>query len=264
MSNAFISFAELEQECRRSPPRLVLVLGSGMGPVADRPRNRSSVVFADIPGLTAAGVTGHRGCLTLGDWMGLRLLIFEGRLHFYEGHPWERVVLPLQTAARLGAPLAVLTNAAGGIAEHLDPGSLMCLSDHLDCTRPHWWRLPRSESPYSARLRTMLARAAQEAQVPLTSGIYAAMIGPCYETPAEVRALKSWGADAVGMSTAREGDAAVAAGMECAAISCITNKAAGLSDQPLTHEEVLATARGQAQGLANLLERFVEGCGLGS
>ncbi len=154
--------------------------------------------------------------------------------------------------------MAVLTNAAGGIADHLTPGSLMCLSDHLDCTRPCWWRLPRSETPYSPRLRTLLARAAQEAQVPLASGVYAAVTGPCYETPAEVRALKSWGADAVGMSTAREVEAAVAAGMECAAVSCITNKAAGLSDQPLTHEEVLATARSQARGMADLLERFLE------
>ncbi len=104
MNNAFVSFAELEQHCRRSPPRLALLLGSGMGPVAERLQDRSSVAFADIPGLTEASVTGHRGCLSLGDWAGVRLLIFEGRLHFYEGHPWERVVLPLQTAARLALP----------------------------------------------------------------------------------------------------------------------------------------------------------------
>ncbi len=263
MSSDLVSFAELEQECQRSRPRLVLVLGSGMGLVAQRLQNRLAVGFGSIPGLTDPGVVGHRGCLALGEWQGTRLLIFEGRLHFYEGHPWERVVLPLQTAARLGAGMAVLTNAAGGIADHLVPGSLMCLSDHLDCTRPWWWRQPGPAglaggrpSPYSPRLQALLARAAAEAHIPLASGIYAALLGPCYETPAEIRALKSWGADAVGMSTAREVEA-VAATMECAAVSLITNKAAGLSDQPLSHEEVLATARAQAERLGELLERFL-------
>jgi purine-nucleoside phosphorylase len=264
MSSASVSFAEFEQQCRHSPPRLALVLGSGMGPVAGRLHGRCSVSFCDIPGLTEAGVVGHRGCLSLGDWMGLSVLIFEGRLHFYEGHPWERVVLPLQTAARLGANLAVLTNASGGIADHFQPGCLMGLSDHLDCTRPCWWNYPgpaglvgSRPSPYSVRLQTLLSQAAAEAGIPLAWGVYAALLGPCYETPAEIRALKSWGADAVGMSTAREVEAAVAAGMECAAVSCITNKAAGLSDQPLTHEEVLTTARSQAERLATLLEGFL-------
>src|SRR5262249_55936685 len=154
-----------------------------------------------------------------------------------------------QTAARLGASLAVLTNAAGGIEDQLEPGSLMCLRDHLDCTRPWWWRSPgpaglagNPPSLYSVRLQTRLAQGAEEAQMPLAPGVYAALLGPCYETPAEIRALKTWGADAVGMSTAREVEA-VAAMMECAAISLITNKAAGLSNQPLSHEEVLTTAR---------------------
>ncbi len=257
MNNGLVSFAELEQDCRSNPPLLVLVLGSGLGSVAQRLQDRSSVVFADIPGLTGSSVAGHRGCLSLGNWAGVRLLIFEGRLHFYEGHPWERVVLPLQTAARLGARLVVLTNASGGIAEHLGPGSLMCLLDHLDCTRPWWWRAPPRPSPYSARLQALLLESAGAVPVSLARGVYAAMLGPCYETAAEVRALKSWGADAVGMSTAREVEAAVAAGLECAAVSCIANRAAGLSEQPLTHEEVLATVQAQAERLADLLEQFL-------
>jgi purine-nucleoside phosphorylase len=258
MSREQISFAELEEQCRLTPPLLALVLGSGLGPVAGRLRDCCTVGFADIPGMPAAGVAGHRGCLSLGDWMGVCLLVFEGRAHFYEGHPWERVVLPMRMAARLGARQALLTNASGGIAEHLGPGSLLAVNDHLDCTRPNWWRnLGPRPSPYSARLQALLAGAARTARLALASGVYAAMLGPCYETPAEVRALRLWGADAVGMSTAREVEAAVAAGMECAAVSCVANWAAGLGEQPLSHEDVLASVRAQAERLGDLIEQFL-------
>jgi purine-nucleoside phosphorylase len=217
-----------------------------------------------VPGLPSASVAGHGGSLALGDWAGLRVLVFEGRLHYYEGHPWETVVRPIRAAAALGARVALLTNAAGGIADGLHPGSLMALRDHLEWTRPYAWRHPgpgglgpARPSPYSPRLLALLGRAARGLNLDLPEGVYAQVTGPCYETPSEVGALKACGADAVGMSTAREVQAGVEAGLECAAISCITNRAAGLSAEPPDHEDVLATARAQSERLTELLERVL-------
>jgi purine-nucleoside phosphorylase len=259
-------FAALAQSSREQPPQAVFVLGSGMGPVARRVRVVHTVSFAEIPGLPAVSVHGHKGCLTLGEWAGRHVLVFEGRLHYYEGHSWETVTLPIRTAAALGARVAVLTNAAGGIGDALEPGSLMAITDHIECSRRTWWRQPgpgglgpARPSPYSARLLECLHRGAAQAGVVLHQGVYAAVTGPCYETPAEIRALRAWGADAVGMSTAREIGAGHDAGLECAAVSCITNRAAGLSGQPLNHEEVLAMAATQAEQIAELLERFLTG-----
>jgi purine-nucleoside phosphorylase len=253
-------FAQLAESCRQTPPLAVFVLGSGMGPIARRVQGVAGVSFAEIPGLPAASVHGHKGCLTLGDWAGRRVLLYEGRLHYYEGHPWETVVKPLQIAATLGAKAAVLTNAAGGIADDLGPGTLMALRDHLMGNRPYWWRHPgpgERPSPYSPRLLAILLETAQALSTQLAPGVYAAVTGPCYDTPAEIRAYRAWGVDAVGMSTAREIEAAQAAGLECAAISLITNRAAGLSDAKLNHEEVLATAAATAERLSDLLEHFL-------
>jgi purine-nucleoside phosphorylase len=255
-----MAFAALADSCRQATPRVALVLGSGMGHVADRLHNAQSVPFADIPGLPAASVHGHKGCLTLGDWAGKRVLLFEGRLHHYEGHPWEVVVRPIQTAAALGVRVAILTNAAGGIADALGPGSLMAIRDHVEWTRPFFWRHPgpgQRPSPYSPRLLQILAKTAKAMNCELHEGIYTAVTGPCYETPAEIRAMKAWGGDAVGMSTAREIQAAHGAGLECAAVSLITNRAAGLAGTTLSHEEVLTIAAAQSTRLADLLERFL-------
>jgi purine-nucleoside phosphorylase len=223
-----------------------------------------TVSFRDIPGLGATSVAGHKGCLTLGEWGGERVLVFEGRLHYYEGHPWDSVVAPVRTAAALGARALLLTNAAGGIHDALGPGSLMALRDHIEWTRPRCWLHPGPgalgpprPSPYSPRLLRVLAEAARGLGAKLLQGVYGAVTGPCYETPAEIRALKTWGADAVGMSTARELQAGCDLGLECAAVSCITNRAAGLSGATLNHEEVLATAAAQSDRLANLLEGFL-------
>jgi purine-nucleoside phosphorylase len=170
----------------------------------------------------------------------------------------------MQLAASLGVKRAVLTNAAGGIGDAQHQGILMGIRDHLDWTRPYAWRHPGPgglgpvrPSPYSTDLLDLLTQAAAEIGFTLPPGIYAGVTGPCYETPAEIRALKACGADAVGMSTVREIDAASAAGLECAAISCITNRAAGLSESPLHHQEVLTTAAAQSGRLAGLLERFL-------
>jgi purine-nucleoside phosphorylase len=235
----------------------VLVLGSGMGAVAGGMTCTLTVPFAEVPGLPAASVRGHRGCLSLGEWEGVRVLVFEGRLHRYEGHGWEDVARPVRLAAALGARVALLTNAAGGIAEGLGPGSLMALRDHIDWTGPWAWCRPGRPSPYTGRLREVLAGAAAAEGIEIREGVYAAVTGPCYETPAEVRALRVCGADAVGMSTAREAEAGAAAGLECAAVSCITNRAAGLSAAALDHQEVLAVAAAQRERLAALVAGFL-------
>jgi purine-nucleoside phosphorylase len=251
------AFAEFREQCRSAPPEVFLVLGSGMGPLAGRVQAAASLSFADIPDLPSSSVVGHRGCLTLGDWAGRRVLASEGRLHFYEGHSWDVVVRPIVLAAQLGARIALLTNAAGGIRADLGPGTLMPIRDHLEWNRPYPWRESARLSPYSPRLIEVICQAGKTAGMTLAPGVYAAVTGPSYETPAEIRALREVGADAVGMSTSREVLAGVAAGMECAAVSLITNRAAGLSAAPLDHAEVLATARATAEQLAGVLEEVL-------
>jgi purine-nucleoside phosphorylase len=251
------AFADLAGACRDAPPEVAVVLGSGLGPLADRVTKEVSAPFTDVPGLPAAAVVGHRGAFSVGRWAGRRVLLIEGRLHFYEGHPWEVVTLPVRTAARLGARIVVLTNAAGGIADALGPGCLMALAAQMEWNHPHVWRQPAPPSPYSPRLLAALRRAATASGMALAEGTYAAVTGPCYETPAEVRALRAHGADAVGMSSTREALAAVAAGLEVAGVSLITNRAAGLSAMPPDHTEVLTVARATAAWLADLLERFL-------
>src|SRR5262249_16656260 len=148
---------------RQAPPFAAVVLGSGMGPVTDRLTGVRSVPFAEVPGMAAPTVAGHGGCLALAGWAGRRVLVFEGRLHFYEGHPWEDVVRPVKVAHDLGARVLFLTNAAGGIDPALGPGSLMAVTDHVEWTRPYCWRHPgpgSRSSPYSPRLLDLLAKAA--------------------------------------------------------------------------------------------------------
>jgi purine-nucleoside phosphorylase len=247
------------------PPAAAVVLGSGSDLVADRIHIESSLPFGDIPGLSATTVAGHRGRLRLGDWAGKRVLVFEGRLHFYEGHSWSSVVQPARIAHELGAPVFLVTNAAGGINDTLGPGCLMAIRDHIEWNRPRCWLhagpgalgQPRP-SPYAPRLCQLLIRSARQLGIDLPQGIYACVTGPCYETPAEIRSLRVWGADAVGMSTAREVHLAWELGLECAALSCITNKAAGLSAERLDHKTVLAIAAAQTQRLAGILEGFLQ------
>jgi purine-nucleoside phosphorylase len=258
------SFSQLAEDARQQRPEIALILGSGLSEVAHRLRHTQRVPFLEVPGLETTSVPGHRGCLTLGSWRHRRVLVFEGRLHAYEGHPWRRVLMPGYVARELGARVLLVTNAAGGIHDTLLPGSLMVLKDHIDWTRQYCWRYPgpggigtSRPSPYSPRLARALSEAAAKVDVPLQPGVYAQVTGPCYETPAEIRALRTCGADAVGMSTAREVQAGFDLGLECAGLSLITNRAAGLCDGPLHHDEVLITAQARKDCLADLLEEVV-------
>jgi purine-nucleoside phosphorylase len=262
--NGAQAYADLAAAARAQPPVAAIVLGSGMSRVASELRVEHQVSFAEVPGLSAPSVAGHSGAVKLGTWAGRRVLCFEGRLHHYEGHTRDSVVQSVRLAAALGVRVLLLTNAAGGIHEALKPGSLLAIRDHVEWTRPDCWRHPgpgalgpARPSPYSSRLIQLLTDAAHEQGINLHQGVYAAVTGPSYETPAEIRALRAWGADAVGMSTAREIQTGYELGLECAALSCITNQAAGLGSTAINHEEVLATAAAQQERLANLLGRFL-------
>ncbi len=255
----------LADSARARPPQLALVLGSGMGQVANRVKKKISVPFFQVPGLVEPSVNGHEGWLTLGDWLGKSILVFEGRLHFYEGNSWQTVVWPVQIAQSLGARVLLLTNAAGGIHPALVPDRLMAIRDHIEWTVRYSWRQsgpgsigPPRPSPYSTRLLQLLTRAALNQGMEVHQGFYAAVTGPNYETPAEIRALQACGADAVGMSTAREAQLGFDLGLECAALSLITNRAAGLGPGPIHHEEVLVRACTGSDHLAGLIEEFLK------
>jgi len=253
-----VSYAEFAAAVRELSERPVaFVLGSGLGPVAARVSPQMAVSFGDIPGMVAPTVSGHGGALTLGHWQGKPALVFTGRLHYYEGHPWSRVVRPMEVLSELGVKAVILTNAAGGINRAFAPGSLMALTDHLEWNHPVHWRTPgpgQRPSPYSSNLNDILLKAAGEYNITLHRGIYAVVTGPTYETPAEIRALQSLGADAVGMSTAREATRCAELGLPVAAISCIANLAAGLSPTPLSHHEVLQAVSASAERLGQLLD----------
>jgi purine-nucleoside phosphorylase len=251
MTHRITDYAELQVIVAERRPRIALILGSGLSDIADRLDDVVELPFGALAGMNAPSVPGHRGVLLLGRWAGVPVLVFAGRLHGYEGHAWRTVVQPIHIAHELGASILLATNAAGGIRADLQPGDLLAIRAHVDCTRERWWRDPEVPrvSPYSPRLLELLR---------LPTGVYAQLTGPCYETPAEIRALRSCGVDAVGMSTAREVEAAHKLGMECAAISCITNKAAGLGSGPISHEEVLEAGRRVREKMVCSLERFIQ------
>jgi purine-nucleoside phosphorylase len=230
-----------------------VVLGSGMGDVVQGLPLIAALPFAAVPGLARSSVHGHRGQFSCRVWGGRPVLVSEGRLHYYEGHPWENVVRPIQFAGGLGIKKAILTNAAGGIRDDLAPGTLMPLREHLEWNRPYPWRQPAALSPYSRRGLDLVADLGGVVE----PGTYASVQGPNYETPAEIRALRSQGADAVGMSTTREARAGSDAGMEVIALSLVTNRAAGLSAGTLDHEEVLAVGRQAADRLGHLIESLL-------
>jgi purine-nucleoside phosphorylase len=247
------AFEELASVAHALAPRSAVVLGSGLGGVAGAFREAASVAFGDVPGLVPATVHGHKGRIAVACWNDAPVLLCIGRLHFYEGHAREVVTGAVRAVASLGARRLILTNAAGGIHPTLEPGSLMAISGQIPLIGRNAWK-PLAlgygvRSPYSPRLLEVMPE--------LHHGVYAALTGPCYETPAEIRALAACGADAVGMSTAVEAEAGAELGMEVAAVSCITNRAAGLSAGPLDHSEVLVAASLAEKRLAKLLGRLI-------
>lgn len=256
---------KLRQFCKVHQPRIALILGSGWGDLVRHCSVDVELSYLDVPGLNATTVPGHSGKIVLGHWNDAPVILFAGRLHYYEGHPWRRVLEPVQIARHLGAETLILTNAAGGIRADLRAGSLMALTGHLSWVGARAWeaftRDPAGavvvREPYCPRLRGALLDAAASLGIAMSTGVYAQVTGPCYETPAEVRALRACGADAVGMSTGRESEAARKLGMRCIGLSCITNAAAGMSAGPIHHEEVTTVAGEKSAALAAVLGELI-------
>jgi purine-nucleoside phosphorylase len=238
-----------------------VVLGSGLTPAASAFVEHATLNFAAVAGLASPTVAGHGGRIAVGQWAGIPVLLFHGRLHYYEGHSWTTVTYPIRLAQEWGITRIILTNAAGGIHPALIPGDVMALRGHIQWLTPHSWRaLAAGEgfsSPYSPRLIQVMQSHERTQGRELFSGIYAALTGPSYETPAEIRALQVCNADAVGMSTAMEAEEAARRGLEVAGISCITNKAAGLGATTLAHSEVLINARRAVARVAALVSRLI-------
>jgi purine-nucleoside phosphorylase len=231
-------------------PHAVLVLGSGLGGMAEEIEDAVRIPFSSIPGFPrrTQELVGHAGTLVAGRLEGVEVAAMQGRFHLYEGWRPEDVALPVRALAALGARAMLLTNAAGGVRPGMEPGDLMLIADHLNLmwrhpligrTVPGEQRFPDMSDPYDRGFRAIAEEEALRLGIPVTQGVYAGLLGPSYETPAEVRMLARLGADAVGMSTVPEVLVARALGIRCLGISCITNLAAGISRDPLSHEEVM-------------------------
>lgn len=233
-------------------PEVGLILGSGLGVMADTLENPVVINYGDIPHFPVSTVAGHAGELVAGEIEGKKAVIMKGRFHLYEGYDVKKVTLPIRVMKELGVRTLIITNAAGGINESFEPGDLMLIRDHINfmfrnpLIGPNdealGVRFPDMSEPYSGRLRELARKAAESQGLSLREGVYLGLLGPSYETPAEIRMMRTLGADAVGMSTVPEVIAARHAGLEVLGISCISNMAAGILDQPLSHAEVMETA----------------------
>ncbi|MBA3876127.1 MAG: purine-nucleoside phosphorylase [Anaerolinea sp.] len=248
-------------------PEIGIVLGSGLGGLADDLADAVTIPFGELPGWPAATAPGHVGRLLLGRLGGRPVAMLQGRFHLYEGNDPGLVVQPVLLFGRLGAKAIILTNAAGGLDSSFGPGTLMAIRDHINLTGQNPLigpnademgpRFPDLTEAWSPRLRARLHAAAAVEGVPLAEGVYVGLMGPNYETPAEVRMLAALGGHAVGMSTVLESIAARWAGLEVAGVSLVTNSGAGYSGEPLTHEEVLAAGLEAGPRLARVIRRFV-------
>jgi purine-nucleoside phosphorylase len=247
-------------------PSIGIVLGSGLGGVVESLDDAVSMEYGHLPHWPASRVAGHDGRMVVGKIHGRAVIALAGRCHLYEGHSLQTVTFAVRVLGLLGIRILILTNAAGAIHTRLDPGSLMVIDDHVNLMGANPLagpnddrfgpRFPDMSQVYSARLRT-IADLAGRAPVPLVHGIYAALPGPSYETPAEIRYLRTIGVDAVGMSTVPEAIVARHMGLEVLGLSCISNMAAGVLPQPLDHAEVVATTRRARAAFSSLLEGIV-------
>jgi purine-nucleoside phosphorylase len=248
-------------------PAALLVLGSGMGDLAELLEGPIRLPYRDIPGFPLPSIEGHKGELVAGRMGGREVLVQGGRFHMYEGHDAATSAICVRTAAPLGIRTALFTNAAGGIRRTFRAGTLMLITDHLNlqfgspligAVRAGEERFPDMSAPYDPALRAIAHDVARERHVELAEGVYCGLLGPSYETPAEVRMLERLGADAVGMSTVAEVIAARALGMRCLGISTVTNLASGIGHSPLAHAEVMAAARAVRDDLSRLLAGILE------
>jgi purine-nucleoside phosphorylase len=259
--------AHIRSRCN-ALPETAIVLGSGLGDFSDTLLDAIATPYADLPHWPPSTVVGHAGRLVVGTVAGKRIAALSGRVHYYEGHDLGTVVFATRVMARLGVRRLILTNAAGGINTGFAQGALMIIDDHINMLGSNPLigpnddrfgpRFPDMSEVYSARLRTIADDAARARGVPVSHGIYVAVHGPSYETPAEIRFYRTMGADAIGMSTVPEAIAARHMGLEVLGISCISNAAAGVLPQPIDHQEVLATMQRVRNSFVSLLEGIIE------
>lgn len=250
MADDATAFVMAKTELR---PKIGLVLGSGLGAFADELTNATRIPFSQIPSFPCSTAIGHAGQLVIGNAGGVPVAVMQGRVHLYEGYSAAEAAFPIRTLGRMGVRALILTNAAGGINLQYGQGALVVIRDHINLqgqnplAGPNDDRLgprfPDMTYTYSRKYREIALEEAKKLSIPPREGVYVALLGPSYETPAEIRYLRTIGADLVGMSTVPEAIAARHMGMEVLAISCVTNMAAGVLDQPLNHEEVLETGR---------------------
>jgi xanthosine phosphorylase len=251
-------------------PRVGIVLGSGLGAVADAVEDPLVVGYEDLPGFPRPTVSGHAGRAVLGSIGGVSVAVLQGRAHLYEGGDPEALRVPVRALRAAGAEILILTNAAGSLHPRVGPGSLMAITDHINLTGVNLLmgpnddalgpRFPSLRDAYDPALVDGLRASARELGIALAEGVYLAVTGPSFETPAEIRAYRTIGADAVGMSTVQETILARHCGLRVAAVSVITNLAEGMSDEPLSHEQTLRAAQAGAADLTRLLLDFIPRC----
>lgn len=248
-------------------PRIAIVLGSGLGGFADEFEEPVGIPYEEIPGFARSTAQGHAGRLVIGKIDEVPVVAMQGRVHYYEGYSLEQVTFPIRTFKLLGVKTLILTNASGGINVQLNQGGLMVISDHLNMMGDNPLRGPNDDrfgprfpdmsAVYSAELQEIVVEESKGIGVELRRGIYGALSGPSYETPSEIHLLRNLGADAVGMSTVPEAIVARHMDLEVLGISCITNMAAGIGDEPINHEEVMATGNRVRDVFALLLQKVV-------
>ncbi len=249
-------------------PEIGLILGSGLGVLADEIENSIVIPYAEIPHFPVSTVEGHKGQLVIGTLEGKNVVAMQGRFHYYEGHGLDAVTFPVRVMKAIGVEKIIVTNAAGGVNEKYSPGDLMLIADHINLTGTNPLigsndkelgpRFPDMSTAYCPNLRASAHEAARENGITVQEGVYVGMLGPSYETPAEIRMLRTLGGDAVGMSTVPEVIVASHAGIRVLGISCISNMAAGILPQPLSHEEVMETAEKVKHTFLTLVKTIIK------
>lgn len=248
-------------------PKIGIVLGSGLGIYIDQIQNKTVIPYEDIPHFKRTSVEGHSGALIFGEVQGVNVVALQGRLHPYEGYAMEEIVLPVRVLAALGIEILFLTNASGGINTNFHPGDLVIINDHINLSGRNPLvgpniaelgpRFPDMGNAYDKELREVLASVAKNHHVDLKTGVYCSVLGPTYETPAEIRMLRILGADLVGMSTVPEVIAANHLGLKVAGVACVTNYAAGIKEEKLSHADVKKVAEKAMVGFATVLTETI-------
>ena len=267
MMTKILEASQYIQSKLKTKPKIGMVLGSGLGIYVDQIQNKTIIPYQEIPHFKRTSVEGHQGCLILGEVHGVSVVALQGRLHAYEGHPMEEIVLPVRVLAALGIELLFLTNASGGINIDYHPGDLVAIVDHINLSGRNPLagpniaelgpRFPDMSQPYDLEMVELMQKVAKNHHVEMKTGVYCSVLGPSYETPAEIRMLRTIGADMVGMSTVPEVIAANHLGLKVVGVACITNYAAGIKKEKLSHADVKKVAEKAMVGFATILSETI-------